>query len=66
MGSIALIVFGVALLAATGATLQFVRPKEGRPGPAWAQPESVSTALALGIVVGAVFGFALIITGALQ
>jgi hypothetical protein len=66
MSSIALIAFGIALLVATGATLQYVRPKEGRPGPAWARAESVSTALALGIVVGAVFGFALIIAGALQ
>lgn len=66
MGSIALMAFGVALLAAAGTVLQYVRPKEGRPGPAWAQSEAMSTALALGLVVGGVFGFALIIAGALQ
>lgn len=65
MGSITLIVVGAASLAATIVLLQYVRPKQGRPAPAWTQSDAASTFLALALVVGAVFGIALIVAGIL-
>lgn len=65
MGSISMIAVGAAALVASFVLLQHVRPREGRPTPAWARSDSMSTIIALGLVVGLVFGLSLIIAGAL-
>lgn len=66
MGSISMIATGLAVLVATFLLLQHVRPREGRPSPAWVRSDSMSTTVALALVLGLVFGAALILSGALS
>lgn len=66
MGSLGMIVAGVAAMVGSFLLLQHLRPLPNRPAPAWAQNDTMSTLMSLAIVVGAVFGLGMIIAGALS